>query len=74
MKALFNSTCDQCRRFRPRCATVVIDHNYIIAAAAPTGSGDSRDHGERTLCEDCRKQLRGKFKLHPQHQSGGPHP
>jgi hypothetical protein len=62
MKALFNGTCDRCRKFRPRCALV--------------GLRDGRDvYGDRgrlqhTLCDGCRRALRGLYRLHPQHRRG----
>lgn len=42
-----NATCDGCNQFRPRCKSVRL-----------------RDDGaSRKLCEACRKQLRGQFRL-----------
>lgn len=59
MKALFNGTCSECGTFKPRCATV--------AVRGTTAWGD-RETRVMTLCESCRRVLRGLCTLHPKHR------
>jgi hypothetical protein len=59
VKAAFNGTCGICKQFRPRCATV--------AVRGCNAWGD-RDVRVMTLCEECRKECRNNYRLHPKHK------
>lgn len=65
MRNLFNGTCDQCeerdgkaKAFKPRCA--------VVAVRGCNAYGD-RDTRVQTLCEECRRRIKGLYRLHPQH-------
>lgn len=58
--SLFNGACDECKHFRPRCATV---------EWTPPRAGKP---ALAVLCDECRKALRGRFRLHERHQGKKP--
>ena len=58
MKAQFNGLCNRCKTFKPRCAFV-----YLRVGGA------FRFYCQPSiLCEDCRRDERGKYRLDAKHK------
>lgn len=58
VKNFFNGTCANCEKFKPRCANV----------KRPSGERGYKEWWRHVLCEDCRKILRGKYRLAEEHK------
>ncbi len=58
MKRLFNGTCSECQQFKPRCAFVLFC------------KGDDQQYEDvpRILCESCRHNKQGQYKLGAAHR------
>lgn len=59
MKALFNARCDRCETFKPRCATL---------AVRGTNAHGGREERILDVCEDCRKTMKGLYRVHPKYK------
>jgi len=57
MRDLFNGTCDFCQRFRAHCARVRLRDNEQRMKLC----------GLSTACADCRRQLKGQYRLDARH-------
>lgn len=59
MRALFNHVCHGCNHFMPRCAYVYLRRPGKATAYSP----------ERVaLCEGCRRERRGAYRLDVRHK------
>lgn len=63
MKALFNAVCAYCKLLKPRCAKCYHWNGNDALCGAPV-------YHNVSLCEDCRKSLKGLFKVDDCHKKG----
>jgi hypothetical protein len=61
MRGLFNATCWICGIFKPRCAAILLRGGAGRDSADVTGAA-------RDVCEDCRKDIRGRYRLTERHK------
>ena len=56
---MFNAVCSRCKTFKPRCASV-----YFRVE----GKATMYRHTPEPVCEDCRKELNGRYRLDERHR------